>query len=65
MQEWKEYVMQEEAQDLQSIRTAQDVVIEAQRQSFQTELESKGETSTDRVEIKDIRGRDQNLERER
>lgn len=39
MQEWKRYVMQEVAQELQAIRPAQDEVIEAQRQSFQTELE--------------------------
>lgn len=39
MQEWKQYVMQEVAQELQAIRSAQDEVIEAQRQSFQTELE--------------------------
>lgn len=31
MQEWKRYVMQEVAQELQAIRPAQDEVIEAQR----------------------------------
>lgn len=34
MQEWKRYVMQEVAQELQAIRSAQYEVIEAQRQSL-------------------------------
>ena len=51
MQEWKQYVIQEVAQELQAIRFAQDEVMEAQRQSFQTKLERMRE-KLQQVELK-------------
>ena len=39
MQELKQYVIQEVAQELQAIRSTQDEVIEVQKQSFPTKLE--------------------------
>ena len=39
MQEWKQVVMREVARELQGIRQAHEEAIEAQRHSFQMELE--------------------------
>lgn len=54
--------MQGVAEELQAMRSAQDEVIKAFLDGAQ---ENKGETSIGRVEIKNIRKRDQNLKSER
>ena len=56
MQEWKENVMQEVARKLHIIRQMHEATMEAQRQSFQLELERVGEKVEQlQLEVKALR----------
>ena len=58
MQEWKQVVMQEVARELQAIRQAHEEAIEAQRHSFQMELERV------REKLQQVESRSMTLENE-
>lgn len=64
MKEWKESIMQEVAREVQVIKRMHEVAMEAQRQSFQLELEHMGgKVQQLELEVKALKGPGQQVAR--